>query len=69
MPNEIDNLFDVVDLKKMVIKEPLERNEIKRLYKHHCFYDYNYRGQVALIKDISRIGCTPEKYIILGSNL
>lgn len=69
MPHEIDNIYDIVDIKKMPMKEGVERNQIKRLYKHHCFYDYNIRGQLALIKDISRIGCPPGKYIILGSSL
>lgn len=39
----------------------------KRLYKHHCFYDINSRNEVALIKDISRVGCLPGKYIIFDS--
>jgi|688.fasta_scaffold255835_3 hypothetical protein len=44
-------------------------DQIKRLYKHHCFYDYNCKGQISLIKDMSRVSCIDGKYIILDSNL
>jgi hypothetical protein len=77
MPNQIDPIYDLVDLKNIkaqqkiagMYPEKTEKVEIKRLYKHHCFYDYNSRDQLALIKDISRVGCPENKYIIFDSDI